>query len=145
MSNPTANSEATPADLLAWTNGRALIATGSPFEPVVHAGKRVEIGQGNNVLIFPALGLGALVVRARKITDAMITAAARSLAEQTSAEERARGCLYPNVARLRSITRLSAAAVARAAIADTVARSDPGDLQVAVDAFMWRPEYPTFV
>src|SRR5438046_2479908 len=83
MSNPTTLSEAIPADLLAWTGGQALIATGSPFSPVTYQGVTYQIGQANNALIFPGLGLGALLSRARRITDHMITVAAHDgVAEQ---------------------------------------------------------------
>jgi len=83
MSNPTSLSEATPADLVRWTGGRALIATGSPFDPVAYHGVTYEIGQANNALIFPGLGLGALLSRAQRITDHMITAAAQAVAGLT--------------------------------------------------------------
>ena len=150
LSNPTANTEAAPADILRWTDGRALIATGSPFEPVTIDEQRYEIGQGNNVFIFPALGLGSLVVEASRISDAMITAAAEALAASVSAQEHEAGLLYPRVERLRSVTETVAVAVARAAIDEGVARAeavatlDDAALTDHIHAQMWDPAYPVY-
>ena len=146
MSNPTANSEATPEDLLVWSEGQALVATGSPFEPVVYQGRTVEIGQGNNVFIFPALGLGTLLAQAREVTDEMITAAAGALADQVTDDELSRGLLYPDVLRLREIMAVGAAAVCRQAFEQKVATVDaPEDFDTAAREAMWWPEYPTFL
>jgi malate dehydrogenase (oxaloacetate-decarboxylating) len=146
MSNPTANSEAVPEDLLAWTEGKALVATGSPFEPVVYEGRTIEIGQGNNVFIFPALGLGTLLAEASEVSDSMITAASEALAQQVTDDELDRGLLYPSISRLREITAICAAEVCKKAHADGLAGVDcPEDpYQSARDA-MWWPEYPTFI
>jgi malate dehydrogenase (oxaloacetate-decarboxylating) len=139
MSNPTALSEATPADLLAWTGGRALVATGSPFGPVTYQGVTYQIGQANNALIFPGLGLGALLSRARRITDRMITVAAQAVAEL--ADTAAPGALLlPPIDDLRATSARVALAVAQAAADDGVA-GQPGVTADGVEAAMWKPEY----
>jgi len=146
MSNPTANSEAVPEDLLAWTDGRALVATGSPFAPVEHGGRTVHVGQGNNVFVFPALGLGSLLAEATEVTDDMITRAANALAEQITEDELARGLLYPDVSRLREISAVGAAAVCEEAHGRSLARAErPADLAAAARDAMWTPDYPDFV
>lgn len=146
MSNPTANSEAVPADLLRWTDGRALVATGSPFEPVEHGGRTIHIGQGNNVFVFPAIGLGSLLAEASAVSDEMITRAAHALAEQITDAELERGLLYPDVSRLREITANAAAAVCRQAFEQGLARAEaPADFVAAAHDAMWSPEYPSFV
>jgi len=139
MSNPTTLSEATPADLLAWSGGRALIATGSPFGPVTYEGVTYQIGQANNALIFPGLGLGALVSRARRITDHMITVAARAVAGL--ADPATPGApLLPPIDDLRTTSARVALAVAQAAAQDGVA-GQPGVTADSVDAAMWKPQY----
>jgi malic enzyme len=146
MSNPTANSEAVPADLVDWTDGRVLTATGSPFAPVQHRGRTIHIGQGNNVFVFPALGLGSLLAGAREVSDQMITCAAGELAQQVTDEELSRGLLYPDVARLRDITAVSAAAVCAEAFERGLARAEaPQDFRTAAREAMWTPDYPTFL
>ncbi len=139
MSNPTTLSEATPADLLAWTGGRALIATGSPFGPVTRRGVTYQIGQANNALIFPGLGLGALLSRAQRITDHMITAAARAVAELTDPSTPG-APLLPPIDDLRATSAQVALAVAQAAAEDGVARRS-GLTAGAVRAAMWQPRY----
>ena len=144
FSNPTANAEAIPSDVLEWTSGRALVATGSPFEPVEIAGRTVEIGQGNNVFVFPGLGLGALEAGAREITDAMVSAASQALAECVTADELSRGLLFPSVPRLRAVTREVALAVAARAAADNVAERNVASLAETLDDVMWTPEYRSY-
>src|SRR6266516_4640063 len=139
MSNPTTLSEATPADLLAWTGGRAPIATGSPSGPVIYQGVTYQIGQANNALIFPGLGLGALLSRARRITDHMITAAAQAVAELTDTTTPG-ASLLPPIDDLRATSARVALAVALAAAHDGVA-DRPGITADAVDAAMWKPQY----
>jgi malic enzyme len=143
MSNPTSQAEATPSDVLEWTEGRALVATGSPFPPVAHGGRLVRIGQGNNAFVFPAIGLGALVGEAREITDGMFTAAAARLAELVADEDLAAGSLFPPIARLREVTAEIAVAVAREAGRAGVGRAmDERALVEAVRGAMWEPVYP---
>jgi malate dehydrogenase (oxaloacetate-decarboxylating) len=143
-SNPSANSEAQPADLYAWTDCRCLVATGSPFRDVECDGKRFRVGQGNNVFIFPGLGLGALAVRARKVTNGMANAASKTLAALVTADERDVGLLFPSVTRLRSVSYAVAVAVAHEAIREGVATIDEDAIEQAVKQSMWDPDYPSF-
>ena len=137
MSNPTALSEAAPADLIRWTGGRALVATGSPFGAVDHGGIRYEIGQANNALIFPGPGLGVIAARARRVTEGMLLAAARAVADLVGISTPG-APLLPRVADLRE----TSAAVARAAEAEGVASSTlDADLAGQVRALMWEPHY----
>ena len=141
MSNPTALSEAAPADLIRWTGGRALVATGSPFGAVDHGGIRYEIGQANNALIFPGLGLGVIATRARRVTDGMLLAAARAVADRVDISTPG-APLLPRVADLRETSVAVAAAVARAAEAEGVASATlDADLVGQVRALMWEPRY----
>jgi malate dehydrogenase (oxaloacetate-decarboxylating) len=141
MSNPTALSEAVPADLIRWTDGRALVATGSPFGAVDHGGIRYEIGQANNALIFPGLGLGVIAARARQVTDRMLLAAARTVADLVDVSSPG-APLLPRVADLRETSVAVAAAVARAAEAEGVASATlDADLTGQMRALMWEPRY----
>ena len=142
MSNPTSCSEATPADVIAWTDGRALVATGSPFDPVSWGGRTIEIGQGNNAFVFPGVGLGVLVSHARKVTDSMFLAAAEQLAAEVSDEQLAAGSLFPRVRELRRVSARIAEAVVRAARQDGVGRPIPdAEIGPAVADAMWQPAY----
>lgn len=143
-SNPTENSEATPQDLFEWTDGRCLVATGSPFPDVEYGGRRCKIGQGNNVFIFPGLGLGASAVRARTVTDEMIDAASRALAEQVTLEERSAGLLFPAIHRLRAVSRAVAIAVGRQAVDSGVGTLGEETLENTVAQSVWDPEYPNY-
>jgi malate dehydrogenase (oxaloacetate-decarboxylating) len=141
MSNPTELAEARPADLIEWTGGRALVATGSPYPPVAYRATTYEIGQANNALVFPGLGLGTIAVRASKITDGMLSAAAHAVASlvDTSADG---APLLPKVETLRDTSLTVAVAVAEAAVADGVATGAiPQDLPGHVQALMWQPVY----
>ena len=146
MSNPTSLSEAAPGDLIRWTEGRALVATGSPFPPVDYRGIRYEIGQANNALIFPGLGLGVIAARATQVTDNMLAAAARAVSELVDTSTPG-APLLPRVEALRETSVAVAAAVARAAAADGVATdgvvgAGPGaDLRARIRALMWEPVY----
>jgi malic enzyme len=142
MSNPTSKSEAKPIDVIAWTEGRALVATGSPFDPVAWAGKTISIGQGNNAFVFPGMGLGALVAEAREVTDAMFAAAAERLAAEVGAEELASGSLFPRVRGIRRVSASIAEAVVRTARDQGVGRQIPdSEIPAAVAAAMWDPAY----
>jgi malate dehydrogenase (oxaloacetate-decarboxylating) len=142
LSNPTSQSEAEPSELLAWTEGRAIVATGSPFPPVPFQGRTVRIGQSNNAFIFPGVGLGALVSEAREVTDGMFVAAARALASEVSEEDLRAGSLFPSVTGLRRVTARVAEAVVREARSSAMGRAVP-DAEVAatVAAAMWEPSY----
>jgi malic enzyme len=142
LSNPTSRSEAVPADVLRWTDGRALVATGSPFEPVEVDGRLRTVGQANNVFIFPGVGLGAVVSHAHVITDRMFVVAARTLAGLVSPERLAEGALYPPLRDLRSISRAIAIEVVKAARDEGVGRRlDDEQIASAVDAAVWTPHY----
>ena len=146
LSNPTANSEATPSDLFEWTEGRALIATGSPFDPVERAGAIHRVGQCNNVFIFPGVGLGALVARAREVTEEMFEVAAGTLAAQARERDLSEGMLFPPVTALRDVAARVAVAVVREARDSGVGR-EIGDEKIGdeVAAAMWEPVYPELV
>ncbi len=143
LSNPTAKAEAQPADLIRWTEGRALVATGSPFPPVEHGGQRYVIAQANNALVFPGLGLGVTVTRARRITAAMIAAAADAVAALSDVSTPG-AALLPPVDNLRLVSAAVGVAVARAAVAEGLAEEPLTDPIQQVHRAMWRPEYPTF-
>ena len=142
LSNPTSHTEATPADILAWSGGRALVATGSPFAPVEAGGRTRVIAQANNLYTFPGIGLGTIAARAREVTDPMLLAAATTLAGLVSGSRLEEGALYPPLAGLRQISRAIAISVARAAEQAGLARMDPGlAVEEAVDAAVWVPGY----
>ncbi len=145
LSNPTARSEATPEQLLRWTGGRALVATGSPFDPVELDGVRVPIAQCNNVYVFPAVGLGVVASRARRVTDGMFLAAARRLAELAPGGSGADRPLLPPVASLREVARELAVAVGLEAQRTGHAELVPTDeLARRIAAAQWTPEYPVY-
>jgi malate dehydrogenase (oxaloacetate-decarboxylating) len=142
LSNPTSLSEAEPADLLAWTEGRALVATGSPFAPVAYNGKTIEIAQCNNVFIFPAVGLGVIASQARRVTDKMIQAAARALGNHSPALQDPAGSLLPKVSSIREVALDIAYAVgAKAQEEGLAAASEPEALRKKVTESQWFPEY----
>jgi malic enzyme len=146
LSNPTSSAEATPLDLLRWTDGRALVATGSPFGSVEWAGRTVRIGQGNNVFVFPGVGLGVLVAEAREVTDAMFAAAAETLAAQVSEADLSEGLVFPPMRELRRVTVRVAEAVVREARDAGLGRPfTDAEIPVTVAAAMWEPDYPDLV
>ncbi|MGB7464876.1 MAG: NAD-dependent malic enzyme [Candidatus Acidiferrum sp.] len=145
LSNPTTKSEAKPDDLIEWTEGRALVATGSPFPPVHYAGKTIPIAQCNNVFIFPAMGLGVVASGARRVTDAMMLAAARTLAENSPALGDSSASLLPPLTDIRRVAAEIATAVGTQAQKDGVAPKLGEDaLRQRVVAAQWVPAYPSF-
>jgi malate dehydrogenase (oxaloacetate-decarboxylating) len=142
MSNPTYLAEAKPADLIAWTKGRALVATGSPFMPVTYNKTTYVIGQANNALIFPGLGLGTIVSKAQIITDGMFAAAAQAVASTVDAKQPG-APLLPQVEDLREVSITVAIEVAKAAIEEGVAQTKIEDINKAVIDAMWHPIYRT--
>jgi malate dehydrogenase (oxaloacetate-decarboxylating) len=142
LSNPTSKAECTPEDALRWSDGRAIVATGSPFAPVTVGGKRFRIGQCNNSFIFPGVGLGLTISRARRVTDGMFLEAARTLASQVTAEDLAEGAVYPQIARIRECSFEVACATIRRAVQEGHADPDVLDhLEQTVERAMWFPEY----
>jgi len=144
-SNPSTSSEATPAELYQWTDCRCLVATGSPFPNVYHGGCQYRVGQGNNVFIFPGLGLAAIATNARKVTDSMTKVASEALAAQVTSEERTSGLLFPSVARLRAVSFEIAVAVARQAVREGVAGVALADVERLVRETRWSHDYRDYV
>ena len=145
LSNPTAKSEANADDLIRWTDGRALVATGSPFAPVSYGGRRIPIAQCNNIYIFPAIGLGVVACDARRVTDTMILAAARALAENSPALQDASASLLPALADLRKVAVHIATAVGLEAQRASVApKTTEDELRQRVIATQWTPAYSSF-
>lgn len=140
MSNPTALAEAVPENLIKWTDGKALIATGSPFDHVEYNGVTYEIGQANNAFVFPGLGLGAIVAKAEIISKGMFAAAANAVAKMTDTSKSG-ASLLPSVEKLHEVSEYVAVEVVKAAINQGIARADIQDVEQAVAEAMWEPEY----
>ncbi|MDP3001291.1 MAG: NAD-dependent malic enzyme [Bryobacterales bacterium] len=140
LSNPPQRAEATPADLIAWTDGRALIATGSPLAPVTHRGVTYVIGQVNNAMLYPGLILGAIVSRARRISAGMFVAAASAVSSLVAVRQPG-ASLLPHIDDLRSVSVTVAVAVAETAVAEGLAGAELGDIVQQVQDAMWQPEY----
>jgi malate dehydrogenase (oxaloacetate-decarboxylating) len=146
LSNPTSRSEATPEQLMAWTDGRALIGVGSPFPPVVVNGQSVPINQTNNSYIFPGVGLGVLASEARRVNDAMFMAAAKALAELSPTVQDKNGRLLPPVTELRNVAVAVARAVGRQAQADGLApKRHDNDLEESIQSRVWKPGYQPYL
>jgi malate dehydrogenase (oxaloacetate-decarboxylating) len=146
LSNPTSRSEATPEQLMAWSNGRALIGTGSPFPPLQQSGRSVRITQTNNSYIFPGVGLGVLAAHARRITDGMFMAAGKAVASISPTAADRNGELLPPVTELRKVAMVVAQAVARQAQTDGVAPPcDAAELDARISARMWEPRYRRYI
>ena len=144
LSNPTSKAECTPSEALEHSDGRALVATGSPFDPVVYKGHKHVIGQCNNAFVFPGVGLGVLISEASRVTDSMFLAAARTLANFTRSNDATDNCLYPRLRELRAVSKLIAFKVAQTARDEGYGRSlDDAALQEAIDGFTWFPDYPS--
>jgi malate dehydrogenase (oxaloacetate-decarboxylating) len=141
LSNPTSKSEATPSDLLNWTGGRALIATGSPFPAVSHNGRLIRIGQCNNAFIFPGVGLGVIAAGACRVTDAMFSVAAQVLSEFSPALTDANGPLFPSLEVVREVSYRVALAVAIEAVRGDLSSMSLDSLEGAVTNKMWHPQY----
>ncbi|MGA7614163.1 MAG: NAD-dependent malic enzyme [Thermoanaerobaculia bacterium] len=142
LSNPTSKSECTAEEAIHWSDGRAIVATGSPFDPVIYEGKRTRIGQCNNAFIFPGVGLGVCVSRATHVSDGMFLAAAKALAEHVTSSDLAESAVYPKLSTIRDCSFSVATAVVRRAVADGFA--EPGilmNLDKMVRNAMWFPEY----
>lgn len=139
LSNPTSNSEAVPADILKWTNGKALVATGSPFDDVDINGKIIKISQCNNAFVFPGIGLGVIGVKAKRLTDSMIWAGCSALTECSGISQDLTAPLLPGLKDIKEVSFKVAVAVAKQAIADGVAESV--DVEQAIRAVMWEPQY----
>ena len=140
LSNPTSRMEAMPADVVQWSDGRALITSGTPVAPVEYNGTTYTIGQANNVLVFPGIGLGIIVARARSVTPGMLQAAARAVVQQANPTDPG-DSLLPDVQNLRDISAAVAEAVYHAAVDDGVATTTHADVRRAVLDTMWQPKY----
>jgi len=151
LSNPTSSSEALPEDIIRWTDGNAIIATGSPFDPVEYKGKKYEIGQGNNAFIFPGLGFGAILSHSREITDGMVLASSYALADYVNEDHIAKGMVYPYVGEMSKASVRVAARVIMQAVADGVAGTNrfeglsEHDICDYVQKHFWKPEYLPYV
>jgi malate dehydrogenase (oxaloacetate-decarboxylating)(NADP+) len=142
LSNPTSKSECTADQAYEWTDGRVVFATGSPFDPVEYGGKTFSPGQGNNVYIFPGIGLGVMVSKASRVTQEMFLDAARAAASMVTQERLDEGSIYPRLADIRKVSAAIAVAVCRRAVEQGLARAElPEDLKGHVRAAMYRPEY----
>jgi malate dehydrogenase (oxaloacetate-decarboxylating) len=141
MSNPTSKSECTAEQAVAWSDGRAIVATGSPFAPVSYGGRTIRIGQCNNSFIFPGVGLGLWVGKVRRVTDAMFLDAAKALAAQVTDADLASGAVYPELTRIRTCSRAVACAVIRRAVEQGHAEASATLVDDRVSRAMWRPEY----
>jgi malate dehydrogenase (oxaloacetate-decarboxylating) len=142
LSNPTSKTECTPEDALRFTESRAIVATGSPFPPVVEGGKRHRIGQCNNSFVFPGVGLGLTISRARHVSNGMFLEAAKALAAQVTDADLAEGAVYPELRRIRECSFAVACATIRRAVAEGHADPEILDgLEKTVDRAMWFPEY----
>jgi len=142
LSNPTSKSEAAPADLIEWTTGRAIIATGSPFPPVEYEGRVMRVGQCNNAYIFPGVGLGVIATGAWRVTDAMFVEAARALAELSPVHKDSTASLFPALEDVREVSRQVARAVGLQAARESVAEPiSEDDLLPRIEAKMWTPRY----
>ncbi len=146
LSNPTSKSECTAQEAYKWTKGKAIFASGSPFDPVRMKGKIFVPGQGNNMFIFPGVGLGASLCQAKKVTDAMFYMAAKTLADMVTEEELALRTVYPDLRKIRKISLTIAAAICEMAFDEGLARVErPKDIKAWVKENMFEPVYPRYV
>lgn len=144
LSNPTSKAECTPEQAIQWSDGRAIVCTGSPFAPITHNGKRFRFGQGNNAYIFPGVGLGVMVGKIDRVTDGMFYEAAKALTTVVSREDLDEGAIFPRLTRIREVSFVVACAVVRRAVLEGHASSGAlRHLETRVKDAMWVPEYPT--
>jgi malate dehydrogenase (oxaloacetate-decarboxylating) len=142
LSNPTSCAEAAPQDLMNWTDGRAVVGTGSPFPPVAWNGKSLRVAQTNNAYVFPGMGLGVLAVKAKRVSDGMFAAAAKALAGISPALRDPEACLLPPVSELRSVAVTVAGAIAREAREEGLCEPFEDEaLPGLIAAKMWEPVY----
>ena len=145
LSNPTSKAECTAEQAYNWSDGRAIFASGSPFDAVTIGNQTFVPGQGNNVYIFPGVGLGALVSRARRVTDEMFLAAAHCLASHVHESDISRGCVYPSLSRIREVSASIALEVAKIAWSQGLAESEePDDILAEIHKHMFQPIYPHY-
>jgi malate dehydrogenase (oxaloacetate-decarboxylating)(NADP+) len=145
LSNPTSKAECTAEQVYRWTKGQGIFASGSPFDTVKYGNKTFVPGQGNNVYIFPGVGLGAIVSHSSRVTDEMFLAASRSLAKQVSEHDLENGCIYPRMTRIREVSAKIAFEVATIAFKNGLAeREMPKDLMAEIRAYMYQPIYPHY-
>ena len=142
LSNPTSKSECTAEQAIQWSDGRAIVATGSPFDPVEYKGRQYRIGQGNNAFIFPGVGLGVWVARAQRVTDGMFLAAAKALAEKVTEADLAEVAVYPQLKRIRECSHAVACAVVKRAVEEGHAEKEAlENLEERLKKAMWFPDY----
>lgn len=144
LSNPTSKAESTPGELIQWSDGKAIIATGSPFPPVEFKGKTYHIGQCNNVYVFPGVGTGSLAADAKSVTHTMFLEASKVLASYSPSFKDATASLFPPLDEVRNVCRTIAIAVAKKAVEDGVSDGSPSEMEERVDKIMWEPRYPTY-
>jgi malate dehydrogenase (oxaloacetate-decarboxylating)(NADP+) len=143
LSNPTSKSECSATQAYVWSNGKCIFASGSPFDPVICNGKMYVPGQGNNMYVFPGLGLGAVVSQAKKVTDGLFLAAAKTLASCVTDEELDAGQIFPSLYFIRSISTFIANSVCQQAVKEGLSRIETKERDWTRDIhnFMWDPRY----